>query len=64
MASRTLQQKTNAQSFPKPGELIEMVGTHALEASDRAIMNVLYRHAHDSGRLADPPPVSEKLPPG
>jgi hypothetical protein len=54
MASKTLEQKTNAQGFPKPGELIEMVGTHALEASDRAIMNVLYRHAHDSGQLADP----------
>jgi hypothetical protein len=31
-----------------------MTGTHALEASDRAILNVLYQHAHDSGRLLDP----------
>ena len=31
-----------------------MTGTHALEASDRAILNLLYQHAHDSGRLLDP----------
>jgi hypothetical protein len=41
-------------AFPKPGELIEMAGTHVLEASDRAILNTLYRHAHDSGKLGDP----------
>ena len=35
--SRTAEQKTNHLGFPKPGELIEMTGTHALEASDRAI---------------------------
>jgi hypothetical protein len=29
-------------------------GAHALEASDRAILNTLYQYAHDSGRLADP----------
>jgi len=52
--SRTVEQKTNALGFPKPGELIEMTGTHALEASDRAILNLLYQHAHDSGRLLDP----------
>jgi len=52
--SRTVEQKTNHLGFPKPGELIEMVGTHALEASDRAILNILYRYAHDSGRLAEP----------
>jgi len=52
--SRTVEQKTNITGFPKPGELIEMTGTHALEASDRAILNVLYQHAHDSGRLLDP----------
>lgn len=52
--SRTVEQKTNAWGFPKPGELIEMTGTHALEASDRAILNLLYQHAHDSGRLLDP----------
>src|ERR1017187_4623967 len=52
--SRTVEQKTNGLGFPKPGELIEMTGTHALEASDRAILNLLYQHAHDSGRLLDP----------
>jgi hypothetical protein len=51
--SRTVQQKTNHLGFPKPGELIEMTGTHVLEASDRAILNLLYQHAHDSGRLLD-----------
>jgi hypothetical protein len=54
MASLTVNQKTNLDGFPKPGELIEMTGTHALEASDRAILNILYQHAHDSGRLLDP----------
>ncbi|MBV9527751.1 replication initiation protein [Sphingomonas sp.] len=52
--SRTAAQKTNLSGFPKPGELIEMTGTHALEASDRSILNLLYQHAHDSGRLLDP----------
>ena len=52
--SRTVEQKTNGLGFPKPGELIEMTGTHALEASDRAILNLLYQYAHDSGRLLDP----------
>jgi hypothetical protein len=52
--SKTIQQKTNLQGFPKPGELIEMTGTHDLEASDRAILNLLYQNAHDSGRLLDP----------
>jgi hypothetical protein len=52
--SLTVDQKTNGLGFPKPGELIEMTGTHALEASDRAILNLLYQHAHDSGRLLDP----------
>ena len=50
----TVKQKTNHLGFPKPGELIEMTGTHALEASDRAILNLLYQHAHDSGRLIEP----------
>lgn len=54
MSSRTIEQRTNYLGFPKPGELIEMVGTHALEASDRAVLNILYRHAHDSGRLGEP----------
>ena len=48
-----MQQVTNAVGFPKPAELIEITGTAALEAQDRAIMNILYQHAHDSGRLAD-----------
>lgn len=52
--SRTAEQKTNYLGFPKPGELIEMTGTHELEASDRAILNVLYQHAHDSGKLLEP----------
>ena len=51
MVSLTAKQKTNYLGFPKPGELIEMTGTHALEASDRAILNLLYQQAHDSGRL-------------
>lgn len=51
--SRTSEQKTNITGFPKPGELIEMTGTHALEASDRAILNLLYQHAHDSGQILD-----------
>jgi len=54
MVSLTLEQKTNYAGFPKPGELIEMTGTHALEASDRAILNLLYQQAHDSGRLLEP----------
>jgi len=54
MASRTIEQKSNLQGFPKPGEMIDMVGTHVLEASDRAILNILYRHAHESGKLGDP----------
>jgi hypothetical protein len=51
--SRTVEQKTNAQGFPKPGELIEMTGTHVLEANDRAVLNLLYQHAHDSGKLLE-----------
>src|SRR6202161_1821233 len=53
MLSRTVEQKTNNLGFPKPGELIEMTGTHVLEASDRAILNLLYQHAHDSGKLLE-----------
>jgi hypothetical protein len=49
--SLTLLQRTNLDGFPKPGELIEITGAHELEASDRAILNLLYQHAHDSGRL-------------
>jgi len=50
----TIQQKSNAADFPKPAELIEITGTSGLEAQDRVLMNVLYRHAHDSGGLAKP----------
>ncbi|HET9121891.1 MAG TPA: replication initiation protein, partial [Acidiferrobacteraceae bacterium] len=49
----TLDQRTNINGVPKAAELIEITGAHALEASDRAILNLLYQHAHDSGRLGD-----------
>jgi Initiator Replication protein len=52
--SLTLDQRTNLEGIPKAAELIEITGAHALEASDRAILNLLYQHAHDSGRLGDP----------
>jgi Initiator Replication protein len=55
LQSRTVEQKTSTLlGFPKPGEFIEMTGTHMLEASDRAVFNLLYQNAHDSGRLLDP----------
>lgn len=65
--SLTIAQKTNADGFPKAGELIEITGTAALEASDRAILNLLYQHAHDSGRFAEPDaafelPITDLLP--
>ncbi|MDD4960556.1 MAG: replication initiation protein [Gallionella sp.] len=50
----TIQQKSNVVGFPKPAELIEITGTSGLEAQDRAMMNALYKHAHDSGDLAKP----------
>lgn len=52
--SRSVEQKTNTMGFPKPGEFIEMTGVQSLEASGRALFNVLYQHAHDSGRILDP----------
>jgi hypothetical protein len=52
--SLTLEQRTNSEGIPKAAELIEITGAHALEASDRAILNLLYQHAHDSGQLGDP----------
>jgi hypothetical protein len=52
--SLTLEQKTNLDGVPKAAELIEITGAHALEASDRAILNLLYQHAYDSGHLGDP----------
>lgn len=54
MASLTIKQQTNYTGFPKAAELIEIEGAHALEASDRALMNTLLQHAHDSGRLTEP----------
>jgi Initiator Replication protein len=54
MSSLTLEQRTNHDGVPKAAELIEITGAHALEAPDRAILNLLYQHAHDSGRLGDP----------
>jgi replication initiator protein len=52
--SLTVAQKTNSSGFPKPGELIEITGAHQLEASDRAIQNMLFQYAHDSGRMTHP----------
>jgi hypothetical protein len=49
--SRTLEQRTNMDGYPKAGELIEMTGLEDLDASQRAISNLLYQHAHDSGRF-------------
>jgi hypothetical protein len=33
--------------------LVEITGAHELEAVDRAILNLLYQYAHDSGRLGE-----------
>lgn len=57
--SKTLQQRTNHEGYPKAGELITMAGLEDLEASQRAISNMLYQHAHDSGRMAEPGAVFE-----
>jgi hypothetical protein len=57
--SRTLEQRTNLDGFPKAGELIEMTGLEDLEASQRAISNLLYQHAHESGRIAEAGAVFE-----
>src|SRR3954451_21547735 len=57
--SKTLQQRTNHEGYPKSGELITMAGLEDLEASQRAISNMLYQHAHDSGRMAEPGAVFE-----
>ena len=51
--SLTISQITNASGFPKAAELIEITGTHMLEASDRAIFNHLLQTAHNSGRLGE-----------
>ena len=49
----TIDQRTNNEGVPKPGELIEITDAHDLGAMDRAMVNLLYRRAHDSGRLGD-----------
>ena len=51
--SLTLLQRSNFDGFPKAGELIEVTGTHLLEASDRALLNTLLQRAHDSGKLTE-----------
>jgi hypothetical protein len=51
--SLTISQISNGIGFPKAAELIEITGTHMLEASDRAIFNHLLQTAHDSGRLGE-----------
>ena len=51
--SLTIAQKSNAAGFPKPAEIIEITGAHELEAQDRAVLNLLYQYAHDSGRLGE-----------
>jgi hypothetical protein len=50
----TIRQITNIEGFPKAAELIEITGTHPLEAPDRATFNALLQIAHDSGRLTEP----------
>jgi hypothetical protein len=57
--SRTVAQRSNEDGFPKAGELIEMTGLEDLEASQRAVSNLLYQHAHDSGRITEPGAVFE-----
>ena len=51
--SLTIAQKSNDAGFPKAAEIIEITGAHQLEAQDRAVLNLLYQHAHDSGRLGE-----------
>jgi hypothetical protein len=51
---KTLAQITNASGYPKPAEIIGITGISGLEASDRATLNLLFQHAHDSGRLGEP----------
>jgi hypothetical protein len=57
--SRTIEQRTNIDGYPKAGEWIEMSGLDDLKASQRAISNLLYQHAHDSGQIAVPDAVFE-----
>jgi hypothetical protein len=58
---RTLAQQTNAAGWPKSAEIIEVTGMGALEPADRAILNLLYQHAHDSGRM-DQPGARQEVP--
>jgi hypothetical protein len=53
LPSKTINQKTSLAGWPKAREVIEITGHHDLEAADRALLNVLYQHAHDSGRMTD-----------
>ena len=54
MKNLTINQKTNYIGFPKAAELIEITGAHQLEASDRALQNMLLQIAHDSGQITEP----------
>lgn len=49
--AQTIDQPTTPSGFPKPAEVIEITGAHGLEAMDRAMLNILYQAAHDTGRL-------------
>ena len=51
--SKTIVQRTNFDGWPKARELIEFTGHHVLEANDRALLNTLYQHAHDSCDMTD-----------
>jgi hypothetical protein len=57
--SRTIEQRSNLAGYPKAGEWIEMTGLDDLEASQRVLANLLYKHAHDSGRIAEPDAIFE-----
>src|SRR3954452_354743 len=52
--SLTVNQITNFSGFPKAAELIEITGTQALEASDRASCNHMLQIGDDSGKLTEP----------
>jgi hypothetical protein len=51
--SLTIEQRSNYDGFPKAAELIEITGASELEAADRAILNLLFEHAHGSGKLTE-----------
>ena len=48
MSSLTIRQQSNYSGFPKAAELIEIEGAHRVKASDRALMNTLLQHAHET----------------